>query len=130
VKIDTQSSEDSDTFPSTPGQLELLRLLKQELIELELDQVTMDEHGYVFATVPATSGKKNISTIGFLAHVDTSPEMSGKNVKAIVHENYQGQDLVLPDDPSAVIAFADNPHLADQIGCDTWPKSWARWNIC
>jgi tripeptide aminopeptidase len=118
VKIDTQSSEDSDTFPSTPGQLELLRLLKQELIELELDQVTMDEHGYVFATVPATSGKKNISTIGFLAHVDTSPEMSGKNVKAIVHENYQGQDLVLPDDPSAVIAFADNPHLADQIGCD------------
>jgi tripeptide aminopeptidase len=92
--------------------------LKQELIELELDQVTMDEHGYVFATVPATSGKKNISTIGFLAHVDTSPEMSGKNVKAIVHENYQGQDLVLPDDPSAVIAFADNPHLADQIGCD------------
>jgi tripeptide aminopeptidase len=118
VKIDTQSSEDSDTFPSTPGQLELLRLLKQELIELELDQVTMDEHGYVFATVPATSGKKNISTIGFLAHVDTSPEMSGKNVKAIVHENYQGQDLVLPDDPSAVIAFADNPHLADQIECD------------
>lgn len=118
VRIDTQSSEESDTFPSTPGQLELLRLLKEELIALGLDKVTMDEYGYVFATVPATSEKTSLATVGFIAHVDTSPEMSGKNVKAIVHENYQGQDLVLPDDPTAVITFCDNPHLADQIGSD------------
>lgn len=118
VRIDTQSSEESDSFPSTPGQLELLSLLKEELIALGLDKVTMDEHGYVFATVPATSGKNKLATIGFIAHVDTSPEMSGKNVKAIVHEDYQGQDLVLPDDPAAVITFSDNPHLADQIGND------------
>ena len=118
VKIDTQSSEDSDTFPSTPGQLELLQRLHGELTGLGLDDVTMDEHGYVFATVPATSGKQAVPVIGFLAHVDTSPEMSGEGVKAIIHRDYQGQDIVLPDDPSAVIPFEGNPHLADQIGND------------
>jgi len=118
VKIDTQSSEDSASFPSTPGQLVLLRQLHDELKALGLEDVTMDEFGYVFATVPATSGKKDVPVIGFLAHVDTSPEMSGQGVKAIFHRNYQGQDLVLPDDPSAVIEFKGNPHLADQIGND------------
>ena len=118
VKIDTQSSEDSDTFPSTPGQLVLLQLLHDELKALGLEDVTMDEHGYVFATVPATSGKRDVPVIGFLAHVDTSPEMSGEGVKAIFHRNYQGQDIVLPDDPTAVISFEGNPHLANQIGND------------
>jgi tripeptide aminopeptidase len=118
VQIDTQSSEDSDTFPSTPGQLELLQFLHKELKALGLDDVTMDEFGYVFATVPATSTKQDVPVIGFLAHVDTSPEMSGKGVKAIFHRDYNGQDLVLPDDPAAVIPFEDNPHLADQIGND------------
>ena len=118
VKIDTQSSEDSDTFPSTPGQLVLLQRLHDELKALGLQDVTMDKHGYVFATVPATSGKQDVPVIGFLAHVDTSPEMSGEGVKAIIHRNYSGQDLVLPDDPTAVIAFDDNPHLAGQIGND------------
>jgi tripeptide aminopeptidase len=118
VKIDTQSSEDSETYPSTPGQLVLLQRLHDELKALGLDDVTMDEHGYVFATVPATSGKQNVPVIGFLAHTDTSPEMSGEGVKAIIHRCYQGQDLVLPDDPTAVIGFNDNPHLAGQIGND------------
>jgi tripeptide aminopeptidase len=118
VKFDTQSCEDSDTFPSTPGQLVLLQHLHDELKVLGLSDVSIDKHGYVFATVPATSVKPDVPVIGFLAHVDTSPEMSGQGVKAIIHENYNGQDLVLPDDPSAVIGFANNPHLAGQIGND------------
>lgn len=118
VKIDTQSSEDSETFPSTPGQLVLLKRLRDELKELGLEDVVMDEFGYVFATVPATSGKQDVPAIGLLAHVDTSPEMSGQDVKAIFHRDYKGQDLVLPDDPSAVISFEGNPHLANQIGND------------
>jgi len=118
VKIDTQSREDSETFPSTSTQLDLLCLLQKELLGLGLEDVTMDEYGYVFATVPSTSDKSDVPVIGFLAHVDTSPEMSGAGVKAIVHRNYDGKDLVFPDDPSAVISSADNPHLAQQIGND------------
>jgi len=118
VKIDTQSSEDSDTFPSTPGQLDLQRKLFDELKALGLEDVVLDEHGYVFATVPATSDKEDVPVIGFLAHVDTSPEMSGEGVKTIIHRDYQGQDIVLPDDPSAVITFKGNPHLAKQLGND------------
>ena len=118
VKIDTQSREDSDTFPSTPGQLVLLRRLHDELTALGLHEVTLDPHGYVFATVPATSKKQHVPVIGFLAHVDTSPEMSGEGVKAIIHRDYKGKDLVLPDDSAAVIAFKDNPHLAGQLGND------------
>ena len=118
VKIDTQSREDSETFPSTSTQLDLLRRLQEELLALGLEDVTMDEYGYVFATVPSTSDKSDVPVIGFLAHVDTSPEMSGAGVKAIIHRNYAGQDLVFPDDPSAMISAADNPHLAGQIGND------------
>ena len=116
VTIDTQSSEDSESFPSTPGQLDLLRLLVDELSELGLDDVTMDEHGYVFATIPATTRKQQVPTIGFIAHVDTSPEISGVGVKPLIHENYQGQDIVFPDDSSVVIRLEENPHLRDQIG--------------
>jgi len=118
VKFDTQSSEGSDTFPSTPGQLVLLKHLHDELKELGLNDVFMDEFGYVFATVPATSTKQDMPVIGFLAHVDTSPEMSGQDVKALFHRDYKGQDLVLPDDPSAVIPFEGNPQLVNQIGND------------
>jgi tripeptide aminopeptidase len=118
VGFDTQSTEDADTFPSTPGQLVLLEHLREQLGSLGLADVTMDQKGYVFATVPSTSAKKDVPVIGFLAHVDTSPEMSGRDVKPIIHRNYQGQDLVLPDNPAAVIGFDDNPHLEDQIGND------------
>jgi len=116
VTIDTQSSEDSESYPSTPGQLDLLRLLVDELSEMGLEDVTMDEHGYVFATIPATTRKEQVPTIGFVAHVDTSPEICGADVKPLLHENYQGQDLVLPDDPSVVIRLEENRHLNDQIG--------------
>jgi len=118
VKIDTQSREDSDTFPSTASQLDLLRLLRDELLALGLEDVTLDEHGYVFATVPATTPKTGVPVIGFLAHVDTSPEMSGAGVKAIMHKDYDGHDLVLPDDPAVMISPADNPLLAEQVGND------------
>ena len=118
VKIDTQSSEESDTYPSTPGQWDLLRLLRDECLEMGLEDVYMDENGYVFATVPATSEKQDIPVIGFIAHVDTSPEMSGKDVKAVFHRDYDGGDIVLPDDPSAVISAEGNPALAAQVGND------------
>jgi tripeptide aminopeptidase len=118
VKIDTQSCEDSESFPSTLCQLDLLRRLKDELLALGLEDVTMDEHGYVFATIPPTSAKSSVPVIGFLAHVDTSPEMSGAGVKAIIHQNFDGTDLEFPDDPDAVISFEDNPHLAEQMGND------------
>ena len=118
VKIDTQSREGSDTYPSTPGQLDLLRLLQAQCAGLGLADVTMDEHGYVFATIPANSDKRDVPMIGFIAHVDTSPEMSGRDVKAIIHRNYDGGDLVLPDAPETVIRAEDSPALADQVGND------------
>jgi tripeptide aminopeptidase len=118
VAYDTQSAEGSDTYPSTLKQLVLLDRLAEELRALGLTDVTRDEHGYVFGTIPATSKKSNVPVIGFLAHVDTSPEMSGANVKPIVHRNWQGGDIVLPDDPTAVIRRADSPALDEQIGHD------------
>lgn len=118
VTFDTQSTETSDTYPSTAKQLDLLRHLVEELKALGLSDAEMDEHGYVMATLPATSPKPNVPVIGFIAHVDTSPEMSGAGVKPIVHSNYQGQDLVLPDDPTAVLRPADYPYLRERIGDD------------
>jgi tripeptide aminopeptidase len=118
VTFDTRSDEHSSTFPSTPGQLTLLRELVGELKSLGLDDAAMDEHGYVMATIPATAGHENTPVIGFIAHVDTSPEMPGGGVKPIVHRRYDGRDLILPDDPGAVLRAADNPALASQIGND------------
>jgi tripeptide aminopeptidase len=116
VTIDTQSTEESATFPSTPKQLDLSRLLVEELRAIGLRDAAMDEHGYVFATVPSTSGKKGVPVIGFIAHVDTSPEMPGAGVKPILHHDYRGQDLALPDDPSVVLRPSEIPLLREQIG--------------
>lgn len=118
VKIDTQSCEESETYPSTPGQLDLLRRLRDECVAMGLKDVEMDQHGYVFATIPATTKKTDVPVIGFIAHVDTSPEMSGKNVKAVFHRDYDGGDLVLPGEPGAIIDAAGNPALAAQVGND------------
>ena len=118
VKYDTQSNEESTSYPSTDKQLVLLRDLVAELKEIGLDDAAIDEHGYVTATVPATSTRAGVPTIGFIAHVDTSPEMPGAGVKPIVHRAYDGRDLVLPDDPSVVLRAADIPMLAEQIGHD------------
>src|SRR5215211_3062072 len=118
VVIDTQSDEKSTSYPSTAKQFDLLRLLVNELTAVGITDAAIDDHGYVFATIPATSPKTGVPTIGFIAHVDTSPEMSGVNVRPLVHRNYQGQDLILPDDPATVLRLADNPSLAEQIGHD------------
>src|SRR6185436_8390725 len=118
VGYDTQSNEQSTTYPSTDKQLVLLRDLVAELKEIGLVDAAMDEYGYVTATIPATTTRAGVPTIGFIAHVDTSPEMPGAGVKPIVHRAYDGRDLVLPDDPSVVLRAADIPLLAEQIGHD------------
>ena len=118
VTIDTRSDERSTTFPSTPGQLELLRLLVDELQAIGLADAAMDQHGYVMATIPATSATPDVPVIGFIAHVDTSPEMPGAGVRPLIHRAYDGRDLVLPDDPSAVLRAADDPALAARMGDD------------
>lgn len=118
VAYDTQSDPDSTTYPSTEKQLVLLRVLKAELAELGLQDVAMDGHGYVTATIPATSPRPDVPVIAFVAHVDTSPDMPGADVKPIVHRNYQGGDIVLPDDPSAVLRPEEFPELRDAVGHD------------
>ena len=118
VTVDTQSDERSKTYPSTTGQLTLLNQLVGELKELGIADASIDEYGYVMATIPATPGKAEVPAIGFVAHVDTSPEVSGAQVRPIVHKNYDGRDLVLPDDPSLVLREADNPELKAQRGHD------------
>ena len=118
VVIDTRADESSATCPSTPGQLILMRLLASELTALGLDDVVVDTHGYLMATIPATAGLDRAPTIGFIAHVDTSPEMPGAGVKPIVHYRWDGGDIVLPDDPAVVLRAADDPALAERIGDD------------
>jgi len=125
VTYDTQSDESSESFPSTKKQLVLLTSLKEELEALGLEDVTMDEWGYVFATVPSTSSKDNVPTIGWLAHVDTSPEMPGGGVEPIVHEAWNGDDIELPDAPDAVLRRSENPALEEQIGQDLITASGA-----
>jgi tripeptide aminopeptidase len=118
VRYDTQSDETSETYPSTDTQLVLLRDLAAELREIGLDDAAIDSYGYVMATIPATSPKADVPVIGFVAHVDTSPEMSGANVVPIVHRAYDGRDIALPDDPLAVLRPDDCPPLAERLGDD------------
>lgn len=117
VKIDTQSDAASKTFPSTEKQKNLSRLLVKELQEMGVQDAELDEHGYVYATIPSTTTKK-VPVICFCSHVDTSPDSSGKDVKPIIHRNYDGSPIVLPDDPGVVLQPKDHPHLKDQIGND------------
>jgi tripeptide aminopeptidase len=118
VTYDTQSRENAESYPSTPGQLVLLRDLAAELQAMGIADAAIDAHGYVMATIPATTAKTNVPVIGFIAHVDTSPEMSGAGVKPLVHRAYDGRDLVLPDDPDAVLRIADMPYLGECLGHD------------
>jgi tripeptide aminopeptidase len=120
ARIDTQSAEDSTTYPSTEKQWDLLKLLATELNELSLKDVKIDEHGYVVATLPGNLAPDHpaygkVPAIGLIAHVDTSPSTSGKDVKPQVLE-YQGGDIVLPGDPNVVIRTSENPALLDNIG--------------
>ncbi len=120
ARIDTQSAEDSESYPSTDKQWDLLKLLAAELKELGLSDASIDEHGYVTATVPSNlpphhPAKGRVPTIGFIAHVDTSPSASGKDVKPQVFE-YKGGDIPLPGDESVVIRKSENPELNKNIG--------------
>lgn len=117
VQIDTQSDAASVTFPSTAKQLNLSKVLVQELLDLGIHDAQLDENGYVYATIPSNTDK-NVPVICFCSHVDTSPDCSGTNVKPLVHSNYQGQDIVLPDDTSVIIKYNEHKDLAEQIGND------------
>ncbi len=117
VQYDTQSAEDSKIYPSTEKQKILGKELVKELAAMGLADAQMDEYGYVTATLEATTARK-VPIIGLIAHLDTSPDVAGKNVKPIIHKKYQGGDIVLPGDPSQIIRWAENPSLEKQIGSD------------
>ena len=116
VRIDTQSDPESNTSPSTEKQKEFSQLLFRELRGLGLTQVETDEYGYVYATIPSNTSKKNVPVICYCAHVDTAPDCSGTNVKPILHSYYNGDDIVLPDDTSQVLSISNSPYLKTQIG--------------
>ncbi|MGA1868012.1 MAG: peptidase T [bacterium] len=122
VRIDTQSKEDvTDYYPSTHKQKDLSALLLKELKDFGLDDASMDEYGYVTATLPSNLSEENnkgLPVLGFLAHVDTSPEVSGQGVNPIIHKNYQGGDIILPEDTTQIIKVEDNPYLMNCIGHD------------
>ena len=114
VAIDTQSDENSETFPSSEREWDLLNLLVEEMKALGLEDVTIDKYGYVMGTIPASKGKENAPVIGFLAHVDTSPDMSGKNVRPRIIEEYDGGDIVL--NPSLTMRVSEFPELSRFVG--------------
>ena len=114
VAVDTQSQEESETFPSSAKEWDLLNMLKDEMIQLGLEDVSLDKYGYVMGTIPASKGKENKPVIGFLAHIDTSPDMSGCNVHPIIIEKYDGEDIVL--NQSLTMHVNDFPELKNFIG--------------
>ncbi len=115
VQIDTQSDPYSDSFPSTEKQKNLSKILVQELLAMGVQDAQMDVYGYVMASLPATHQRK-VPVVCFCAHVDTAPDCSGTNVKPILHENYNGAPIVLPDDPTQIISTKDYPYLKNFIG--------------
>lgn len=117
VQIDTQSDPASPTQPSTEKQKDLSHLLVEELLALNISDAHLDEHGYVYATIPATVSE-DVPVICFCAHVDTAPDCSGKDVRPILHRNYSGADIVLPDDTSIIVSTKDHPYLLQRIGDD------------
>ncbi len=119
VRIDTQSAEDAGKFPSTEKQLVLARLLEKELKDLGVQNVRISAEGIVYGMVPGNlADNSKVPTIGFIAHMDTSPSVSGANVNPIIHRNYRGGDIVLPKDKTQVITVAQNPDLKNLIGDD------------
>lgn len=118
VQIDTQSDPQSGAHPSTEKQKDLSRILLEELKQMGIADAEMDEYGYVYATIPSNSKKNNVPVICFCSHVDTAPDCSGTNVKPILHKNYDGEDIVLPDDNSQVLSPVVYPYLKTQVGGD------------
>lgn len=115
VQMDTQSDPTSNAHPTTEKQKDLSQLLLRELQAMGITNSSTDEFGYVYATIASNSNKKNIPVICFCAHVDTAPDCSGTHVKPILHKNYNGDDIVLPDDPSQVLRMVDSPYLKNHI---------------
>ena len=117
VQIDTQADPKSATFPSTEKQKDLARRLVKELKELGVDDAEMDEFGYVFGTVPSNQAHE-VPTICFCSHMDTAPDCSGTDVRPILHKNYNGDPIILPDDRSQIITVEKHPYLKEKIGDD------------
>lgn len=117
VSFNTQSSEETEVTPSTPGQMVFAKYLKEELESLGLEDITLDEHGYLFATLPANIDKP-VPTIGFIAHMDTSPDMSGKDVSPRIVQNYDGSDIVLCAEENVVLSPSQFPELLNHKGED------------
>ena len=117
VRFETTSAEDAATTPSTPGQMVFAKALEEELRGMGLEDISLDENGYLFATLPANTTRK-VPTVGFIAHLDTSPDMSGKDVKPRIVKNYQGGDIVLSDEDDIVLSPLQFPELSNHIGED------------
>ncbi len=118
VQIDTQSDPKSGKHPSTEKQKDLSKVLVEELKNIGISGAEMDIFGYVYATIPSNSEKKNVPVICFCSHVDTAPDCSGTGVKPILHKNYNGEDIVLPDDKTQVLSTINHPYLKEHIGQD------------
>lgn len=118
AQIDTEADPNSDSFPSSMKQKDLAKVLVEELQALKLNDIELDEWGYVFATIPNNTDNPTIPTICFCSHMDTAPDCSGKNVKPIVHRNYDGEPITLPDDTSQIITTQRHPYLLKKIGDD------------
>ena len=118
VQVDTQSDPNSDAYPTTEKQKDLSRMLAAELQQMGLKDAETDAYGYVYATIPGNTGKKAVPVICFCSHVDTAPDCSGTDVKPILHRQYDGADIVLPDDASQVLRVKDSPYLKNHIGHD------------
>ena len=116
VRVHTTADDEAETYPSSPGQLELGRMLVEELQQIGLTDAAQDEHGLVTATIPATTDKR-IPVVAFNSHIDTSPETTGENVQPQVIPSYAGGDIPLPADASKIIRVADNPELEQLHGC-------------
>jgi tripeptide aminopeptidase len=117
VQVDTQSDPDGTNFPTTEKQKNLSKILLEELLSLGLRAET-DEFGYVYSSVPSNSPKNNVPAICFCSHVDTAPDCSGTNVKPILHKNYDGKDIVLPDDNTQILSASVSPYLKNHLGAD------------
>ena len=118
AQIDTQSDPQSGKHPSTEKQKDLSKILVEELQQIGITDAQMDEYGYVYATIPSNSEKKNIPVICFCSHVDTAPDCSGTGVKPILHKNYNGEDIILPHDKTQVLSIVNHPYLKEHIGSD------------
>jgi tripeptide aminopeptidase len=117
VKFDTESSTETGTVPSTPGQMVLARELEKELYEMGLEDISLDDKGYIMATLPANTDKK-IPAIGFVAHMDTSPDLTGRNVNPKIIKNYDGKEIVLNKELNVILSPEDFPEMQDYTGQD------------